>query len=304
MNVYAGIDIGTTNIKTAVFDGNGNQLAYYSVPNKIVHPLETWSEFDPAEVWKAVKICLKEVREQLEEDMRISSIGVSSLGESGVLLDKEGNALTNFIAWYDRRSKEEFCSLLYRIDSKKFFQITGQIPSEKYGLSKLMWQKKYAPMQYEKAKHWLSMEDYVLFCLTGRYATDYSMAARTMAFDIRKLQWSQEITQAADIDIELFPPAYPGGTVIGEILPDVAEQTGMDNGIRVCTGGHDHACAAVAVNIFEEGVVLDSMGTAEVSMVSADTIPEYDSTEFLKLFERHYSIYPHCGPRLYRILDC
>lgn len=106
MEYYIGIDIGTTNLKSALFTEDGKLKSYHAEPTPIIHPQEGWSEFSPAELWKTICICLKNVTAEVNAD-DICSVGVSSMGEAGMLTDDKGIPLTNIIAWYDPRAKEQ-----------------------------------------------------------------------------------------------------------------------------------------------------------------------------------------------------
>ena len=296
MKYYLGIDVGTTNIKAAAFDRQGGLAAYGAVPTPIAHPRQEWSEFEPQAIWRAVCASVGAVIRQLGAG-RIASVGVSAMAETGIPLDGAGEPLYNFIAWYDMRSQPQCEALISRMGKERIYQITGQTASAKYGITKAMWLRDRRPDIDSRTCHWLSMEDYILWRLTGQMATDYSAASRTMAFDIHRLAWSGELLAEAGIQADRFPPVYPGGTAIGQVSGEAARASGLRQGTCVSTGGHDHACAAIAVNIFEEGTVLDSMGTGEVSM-AAISRPVVNQAAF----GGFYSIYPHCGRPMYRAL--
>ena len=296
MEYHIGIDVGTTNLKAALFTQDGFLIAYHSKPTPVLHPKKEWSEFDPFAVWKGIAACLKNIVGAVNPE-KICSVGISSFGESGLLADWTGMPLTNAIAWYDPRAKEQIAFVKKRLGEERIYSVTGQTASDKYGICKLLWWKDNEPTLYKKAAHWLSMEDWILFCLTGKIATDYSIAARTMVFDIHKLCWSEELLEGISVKQDLFSEAFPGGTRIGTVIREAAELTGLSTNTSVSTGGHDHACASIAVNIFEDGVVLDSMGTAEVSMIAVKEPILTPQTR-----ENFYSCYPHCGEKLYRVI--
>jgi len=77
-------------------------------------------------------------------------------------------------------------------------------------------------------------------------ATDYSVAGRTMAFDIRHNVYSSEILGHAGIDAGLLAEAVPSGTVIGHISRETAADLGLPSGAAVVAGGFDQHCAALA----------------------------------------------------------
>ena len=194
--------------------------------------------------------------------------------------------------WYDTRSEAQYKRLETAVGYDRLYEITGQIPSVKYGISKLLWLKENDWELYQRASHWLSVEDWIIYCLSGKYATDYSVAARTLAFDVHTCNWSDEIIEAAGLKKQLFPKAVPGGTAVGRLKPEISVELGLNKEMIVATGGHDHSCAAIAVNIQKEGVMLDSMGTAEVLMMAFDHVLPFEV-----LRKSGYSVYPHCGKK-------
>jgi xylulokinase len=119
--------------------------------------------------------------------------------------------------------------------------------------------------------HWLSIEDFVLWKLSGSFATDYSIASRTMLFDQRKLTWSETLLEHAGLPVAWFPPAFPSGSAIGSVTKEVAEHTGLPLQAIVSTGGHDHLCGALAAGVTRPGQLLESMGTASVLLALSNT---------------------------------
>ena len=87
-----------------------------------------------------------------------------------------------------------------------------------------MWYKENQPQLYRLAAKFLCVEDFVNFKLTGDYAIDWSLAARTMAFDVKKKDWSNDILAAVDIDKDLWLPVYPSGKAIGTIKSDITHK--------------------------------------------------------------------------------
>jgi sugar (pentulose or hexulose) kinase len=295
MRAYLSADIGTTNIKAAAYDEDWKLIHFHSIPNPVSSPKPGWGEFDPEKMWEAVAACLEKVAGRLG-GRRACSIGISSMAEAGLPLDLGGKPLFPIIAWYDPRAKEQYAKLEKKLGAAWLYGVSGQVPSDKYGICKLLWIRDRHPGVVSRMAHWLSVQDWIIYRLTGRYATDYSIAARTMAYDIRRLCWSEPILSAAGLDAGAFPPVCAGGTAVGPLLPGVAARLGLPGGVTVATGGHDHACAAIGVSILDEGVVLDSMGTAEASMIAVSEPPDAEAA-----LAYGYSCYPHCGEKLYRV---
>ncbi|WP_343208190.1 FGGY-family carbohydrate kinase [Anaerolentibacter hominis] len=297
MDYFLGVDVGTTNIKAAVFNLDGDLIAYHSVGNVIHHPTPDESEFYADEIWENLCTCIQTVAKEAGAE-NIRAIAASSMAESGVPIDREGKPLYPIIAWYDERTAPQMEELDQILGARRIYSITGQILSAKYGLCKMMWINEKHPDVMKKADRWLSVQDFVIYRLTGEYATDYTTAGRTLCFDINKLDWSDEIMEAVGLSTKLMAKPYPGGEKVGALSEAGAAATGLLPGTAVVTGGHDHCCAAIGINIFEDGAVLDSMGTSEVLMAATDQLVLSDET-----FRRRYAVYPHCGKKIYRILS-
>nr|WP_162990757.1 FGGY-family carbohydrate kinase [Maliibacterium massiliense] len=299
MNTIIGIDVGSTNTKAFLFDMQGNVLRSASrktIAHKPISGIGV-AEYDPEELWQNVSACLREISEGGACD-QVQSIGVSSFGEASVLLDGQGEAVYPIISWFDLRATDACDVLVDALGMHKIYEITGHFANPKFGLTKLMWIKQHAPEAFARARHCLTVHDYITFRLTGAYTTDYSLATRLLCFDIHTCDWSDTMLEASGVPRDLFAPAHPGGTLIGGLQASAATQTGLKAGIPVSMGGHDHSCAAIGVNIFEDNVALDSLGTAEANIVAL----EKPFDDFAMGYAGGLCIYPHCGRKKYRVI--
>ncbi|MEA4907805.1 MAG: FGGY-family carbohydrate kinase, partial [Anaerolineaceae bacterium] len=110
---------------------------------------------------------------------------------------------------------------------------------------------------------WLSLSDYVLWRLTGAYATDYTIASRTLLLDQSRLDWSDRLLEMAGMPRQALPPVYPGGTLVGQVTAQAAAETGLPQGTPCALGGHDHLCGTLAAGVVQPGQVVDSSGTSQ-----------------------------------------
>ena len=260
-----GIDVGTTNTKTVIFDVETGHICAIGNSRTITrHPEPEWSEFDAEDIWGTVLQSIQAAVQRCGRPERIGAISVASMGESAFPVDADGNVLHAAIAWYDQRTAPEAQWWENTAGRERIFTITGHIPRLTYGVNKLLWLRNHLPQVFERMYHWLSIEDFVLWKLSGSFATDYSIASRTMLFDQRTLTWSESLLEQAGLPVAWFPPAFPSGTAIGSVSKEVAELTGLPRQAIVTTGGHDHLCGALAAGVTHPGQLLESMGTASV----------------------------------------
>lgn len=255
-----GLDIGSTNIKAVVYDAElGKVIDIASHPTPTDHPQPDWSQHEIEQIWQTVVECIREA----VKGRPVSGLGVASLAEAGVPLDAAGKPLHPVIAWYDRRTDPQATWIEDQIGIQELHAITGQRVSTSFTITKILWIIQNHPEAAQRMVKWLGVPDYVLWRLTGEMATDYSLASRTLLFDQSKLDWSDKMLNLAGIKREMLPALHPGGTVIGQVTPAAAAETGLPVGLPCALGGHDHLVGSFAAGAHQSGSVMDSSGTAQ-----------------------------------------
>ncbi len=286
----AGLDIGTTGCKMTVFNGKGTYLdkAYCDYP---VQRGKKEHEVDASAIRESV---FRVVQIMAAKYPDISGIGVTSFGETFVITDREGIPLLPSMLYTDSRGTQECEELVEKLSQEKIADITGLKPHGMFSISKLMWVKKHRPDIYRDAQHVFLMEDYIVFLLSGVTQIDYSLASRTMAFDIRSLQWSSEIFNAAGIDQKLFSNPVPIGTAAGKVKQDIAKQTGLSEETVIVSISHDQVAAAIGSGVLDCDKAVDGAGTVEcITPVFDKMINKH------VMFDGNYSIVPYIIPGKY-----
>ena len=214
----AGLDVGTTGTKITGYESDGRFLdsAYREYDVTRAHGAH---EIDANVIWEAVLAVITEVGRR---GYSPAAIGVTTFGETCVALDEHDEVLLPSMLYTDPRGEDEVKELIASLGEEKLTYIAGVKPHAMFSLPKLMWIKNNRPEIFAKIKRVLLAEDYVVYRLSGEAKIDYSLAARTMALDIRARQWSKEIFAAAGIDPSLFSTPVPTGSVAGLIRPALA----------------------------------------------------------------------------------
>jgi len=291
MTLLLGLDIGTTSIKAQLYDAEIGRIAdIASRPTPVEHPTPERSQHDPETLWQTVASCVREVA----PGRSIAGIGVSCFAEAGLPVDAAGSPLYPIIAWYDRRTEPQTAWWEARLSADELHAITGQRVSPSFGVNKWLWIRRNEPAVVARTAKWLSVSDYVLWHLTGEYATDYTMASRTLLLDQRKLGWSQEMLALAGLDARQLPDVLSSGTSIGTVTCQAAAVTGLRVGTPCVLGGHDHLCAALAAGGARSGTVIDSSGTAQALMV---VLPAFHTSPWIA--DHGYACYAHVVPGQY-----
>ncbi len=286
----AGLDIGTTGCKLTVFDERGQDLgkAYRDYPAR---RQVSGHEIDISVLMDSVYGVIREMVAQYPD---IGGIGVTSFGETFVMTDAAGMPLHTAMLYTDPRGAEECASLTEKLGADTIARISGLAPHQMYSIPKIMWLRKNRPEAYRAAKHIFLIGDYVIWHLTGAARIDYSLATRSMAFDIRRLSWSEEILAAAGVDVSLLSKPVPAGTIAGNVTKEAAEKTGLDPACLIVVICHDQVAAAVGAGAFDGETAVDGAGTVEC------LTPIYDSMPDISVMSKGYfSVVPHVIPGKY-----
>lgn len=267
-----GIDVGTTNCKVLAFALAGGLRASASAPTPIERPQPGWIEHDPEALWQVIAGLIRQVVAQVAPG-RVRGVAVASMAEAGLLVGADGRALHSIISWNDSRSDTFYRAWLEHFGTERFRVVVGNRPSPIFSVFKLQWLRDFLPDAYANAACWLHVSDYIAFRLCGAQATSPSLASRTMLLDLARLEWSSTIVAAAELRATMLPPLVPAGAPLGYISATAAAATGLSTDVVVGCGGHDHSCGALAAGVYNEGVALDSMGTAEPAFLALHAMP-------------------------------
>lgn len=255
----AGLDIGTTGCKVTVYQANGD---FKAKAYREYGPMPSCGpgEIDPLVIRDCVFQVLKEVAPSCQE---LTGIGITSFGETAVLLDENDIPVMNSLLYTDSRGEKESQRLREHFTDERIVRITGIKASPMFTLPKLMWIKENEPKRWGQVKKILLMQDYITYLLSGQRDIAYSLAARTLAFDINKLTYSPELLDFAGIDPSLFSRPIPNGAAAGFINNKLAQQLGLPFGISIIAVGHDQTAAAFGAAVLNPGDCALGMGTVE-----------------------------------------
>ena len=266
-----GLDIGISGCKAVAFNLDGQALAQAYREYRLYQPQPGWMELDPAEVWQAVTEVIGRVTAAVPGDP-VRALSVATHGESVVPVDAAGRPLCRFITAIDTRAEQQMRWWAEHVGKERLFQITGMPLHPMYTVNKLMWLRQHEPDVFAAAQRFLCMQDFVFHQLGLPPAMDYSLAARTMAFDVARLTWSDEILDFAGMDATRFSRLLPSGTVVGEIPTAAAAALGLEQGVVAVTGGHDQPAGALGCGAIAAGISMDSTGTVECVGVASSRL--------------------------------
>ncbi len=239
-----GLDIGTTGVKAVAFQEDGRILASAYREYHLKSPQEGHLELDPREVLEAVRQVVGGVSQGTRKDP-IRSLATSTLGEAAVPVDERNRPVANAIVGFDARGQEEMALFKEKIGNEEVFSITGHGINSYHTLFKVMWRRRRQPEVFRAAKRFLCFGDFVIASLGLPPRIDYSMAARTLAFDIHRKRWSRKILDAAGLEEVFAPPIAPGESV-GKVG---SNEFGLPASCVVAGGLHDQPAGILGAGI-------------------------------------------------------
>ncbi len=258
---FLGLDVGTTGCKAVIFSERGQILSKSYRQNQLIVTGGHF-ELNPLEVFSS---CLSVIKEAVQKNSSndIEAMSVCTIGEAACPISSKGEPLNNIILHIDKRGSEFVQNIEESIGKENMYSITGQVPDHMYTIFKILWYKKYRKDLYSKVHKFLLLEDYILHKMGFDFFISHSLACRTSAFNIKKKEWSQEILESLDIDMELFSEPVPTGHYVGNLAGSIAKSLGLSGKTKVFTGCHDFMSTTLGAGVLRPNVAIDNIATFE-----------------------------------------
>lgn len=270
-------DLGTTGNKATLYDREGNLVgsAFYGYETQFAHV--GWAEQNPEDWWQAICYSTLKLIQQIPgfRTDEIACIVFSGQMMGCVPLDKNARPLRNAIIWADQRAVDQADWLAERISPDDMYHITGHRLSSSYSLYKMLWLRDHQPDIYNAAYKFVHAKDAMVARLTGVFVTEPSDGSSMNLYDLERGGWSEHIMQAAGLNPNQLPDLRRSIDVVGELLPEVADEVGLVAGTPVVIGGGDGCCAAVGAGVVREGSAYNYVGSSSWIALSTPK-PIYD----------------------------
>lgn len=270
--VFLGLDIGSSGCKCVAFNSSGKRLAkqyeeYKTTPGA---PL-----LSPKLLKKAVFSVISGCVSSISDKNDIKSITVSSFGESFVPISKEGKPLTDIIMYFTDKARSELDCLMNKVGSEEIMSVTRVMPDTMYALPKMIWTEKNTK---EPVWKYLSIAYYIIYELTGEAVTDYTLATRTLLFDLKQLKWSDKLLGASGINIKQMPQLIESGIIVGKLLSYAADRLNLPSDVKVIAGAQDQVVNALGAGVLNDGECVNGMGTVECITPLFNKLPDLSFT--------------------------
>jgi xylulokinase len=263
-----GLDIGTSGCKAIAFDENWNIAAHSHREYDLINAGSNRLDLEAETVWEKLTEAVREINRSIGRG-KIGAIAISAIGDVIIPLDDACRTVRPCVIDFDPRGKNEIALFVNDFGTDRLYEITGMPPLHINSLAKILWIKKNEPGIYKKVRRWATFEDYILQKMGVKPAVSFSLAARTMLFDIRKKSWSKDIINAVGLNENQLARPVGSGVVLEKINDKIAKKLGFTDDILACSGGHDMFCAAVGagLDINDPKTALNIVGTMEAIIV-------------------------------------
>ena len=276
-----GIDNGGSDIKCAVYDLNGKELAISRTQIPMNIPEAGFTERDVENVWEANVKVIKAVLKKAEiPGEAVVAIGVTGYGNGMVLLDEEGKPVYPAIISTDERASS-YCKK-FREDGteKKIFPYTLQTTWAAQPAVLLPWFRDHKPEVLEKTRWIMSMKDYIRFRLTGKVAGEITDASSGCLVNLDTRRYDRRIFEILGIEdcYSKMPKILESTDISGYVTKEAEKMTGLTEGTPVAAGYFD-----IDANALASGVLSDQ----ELCLIAGTwSINEYLSKEAPREIEK------------------
>ncbi len=269
------IDQGTTGSTILVFDHSGTICgkAYSEFPQ--IFPQPGWVEHDANRIWEDVKkLTVEALSNAGATPSDIAAIGITNQRETIVCWDKAtGKPCCNAIVWQDRRTSD-YCSQLKEAGHEDSVQKkTGLLLDPYFSGTKLRWMLEQDPSLRARAQKGEvlagTIDSWLIWNLTGgkQHVTDYTNASRTLLYNIRELDWDDELLTLFGIPREMLPQVVSCSGQVG-----ITDESLFD-GVQIPIAGiaGDQQAALFGQACFKVGQVKNTYGTGSFLLMQTGT---------------------------------
>jgi D-ribulokinase len=266
MNLYLGIDYGTSGARGVVIDGEWN------IQTEVRYP---WGNLTDADLTHEWETALHSILEQIPEELRreIKAIAINGTSSTVLLCNAAGQPVDAPLLYNDARGRVVLEEL------RQVAPANHTVLSATSSLAKLLWMSQQA--FFTEAIYLLHQADWLAFLLHGQLGiSDYHNALK-LGYDVENLTYPEWLKKL-DISIQL-PQVLPPGAPIAEIRPDIAVKFHFRHDCLVCTGTTDSIAAFLASGAKLPGEAVTSLGSTLVLKLLSRT----------RIEDARYGIYSH-----------
>ena len=266
--LFIGVDLGTSAVKLLLMDETGKIHKIVSKEYPLYFPQPGWSEQNPQDWIRQSMEGIKELTAQCDKS-QIKGISFGGQMHGLVVLDEKDQIIRPAILWNDGRTGKQTDYLNQEIGKETLSRYTGNIAFAGFTAPKILWMREKEPENFARIRKIMLPKDYLAFYLSGEFSTDYSDASGTLLLDVEHKRWSEEMMEICGVRESQLPKLYESWEPTGIIKPEIAEELGIPQDVKIIAGAGDNAAAAVGTGTVGEGQCNLSVGTSGTVFISS-----------------------------------
>lgn len=277
-SVFVACDMGTTLIKAAVIDLDGQIIASAAVESVLDTPRPGVVEQDLREIERQAHTAIRRAVESSGRAADVAGVSFSSQMAGIGAVGADFDPVMPFDSWLDSRCSRDIYEMAEH--AQTITRISGGPPTYSHG-TKERWLKRTRPDIYAKTAKFQVPGPFVAARLAGLKVEDAFIDTANLCFsnlsDTENDRWSPELIALFGLDASKLPRIVSPTDVIGSVTASASKTTGIPIGVPIAAGGGDQIVACLGAGIVEIGQGSDSAGTASLfTMVIDRWAPDVD----------------------------
>lgn len=275
--LFLGVDIGTTKVKTVLFDETGQELKLARRDTNPDCRKDGSAYQDMNLLWDMVAETIQEAVQGVSEYGEIKSVGITGQGDGLWLLDQNKRPLDSATLWIDGRA----ASYIEKWEREKIIQLSGRIAFSGSPLALGAWYYDQEPEKMERARYLVFCKDWIKYCLTGEIVTDTSDLSDASLVDVWSRKYKRELLRKFKMEqlCDLLPPIRPSMEIIGTVTKEASKKTGLPVGTPVVNGMIDVAATAFGNGIFHGMESCSIVGTTVYNEMVVNSLDSFQVKE-------------------------
>jgi rhamnulokinase len=258
---FLAFDLGAESGRAVIGGFDGERLKLEEVHRFVNGPVRLFDSLH----WDVLRL-LTETKQGLAKSVhaygpQLVSLGLDTWGVDFALLDKQGALIGNPYHYRDSRTDGMLEEAFRRVPREEIFEQTGIQFMQINTLYQLLSMAVQESPTLSAAATLLMTPDLFNYWFTGRKVSERTIASTSQCLNPNTGDWAKSLVERMGIPSRIFPEIIQPGTVLGELLPGIAEETGAGRVSVIAPGCHDTACAVAAVPTESDRYAYLSSGT-------------------------------------------
>ena len=267
-------DQGTTSSRAILFDEKGGVVAVSQKELKQHYPQSGWVEHDPIQLFNDQHETFEDVIAKANVPLEaIKAIGITNQRETTIVWDKNtGEPVYNAICWLDKRTEDVCEGLRERGLARYIAKNTGLVIDSYFSATKIKWILDNVEGARQKAEAgellFGTVDSWLIYKFTGKHRTDHTNASRTMLYNIKEMDWDDDLLQELDIPKSILPKVQPSSSDFGSI-------TYQNTSFPIYGVAGDQQAALFGQGGYKAGMAKNTYGTGCFMLLNTGKKPSF-----------------------------